>query len=104
MENLGLDELIEVREHADKLIAEKLVTEKRVLRQKLARIAQFETERTPSRGVAAVKSRRSRSKVVPKYRDPASGATWSGRGKIPKWMMPLIEAGAQREDFRIHNG
>jgi len=25
-------------------------------------------------------------KVVPKYRDPASGATWSGRGKTPKWI------------------
>ena len=25
-------------------------------------------------------------KVVPKYRDPLSGATWSGRGKTPKWI------------------
>ena len=26
------------------------------------------------------------NKVSPKYRDPASGATWSGRGKTPKWI------------------
>jgi len=26
------------------------------------------------------------NKVVPKYRDPQSGATWSGRGKTPKWI------------------
>ena len=25
-------------------------------------------------------------KVVPKYRDPLSGATWSGRGKTPRWI------------------
>lgn len=23
--------------------------------------------------------------VAPKYRDPASGTTWSGRGKPPRW-------------------
>jgi DNA-binding protein H-NS len=25
-------------------------------------------------------------KLAPKYRDPLSGATWSGRGKTPKWI------------------
>lgn len=27
-----------------------------------------------------------RAPVAPKYRDPKSGATWSGRGKPPKWI------------------
>jgi DNA-binding protein H-NS len=26
------------------------------------------------------------TKVAAKYRDPASGATWTGRGKAPKWI------------------
>jgi DNA-binding protein H-NS len=25
-------------------------------------------------------------KVAPKYRDPATGKTWTGRGKAPKWI------------------
>jgi DNA-binding protein H-NS len=25
-------------------------------------------------------------KVAPKYRDPETGATWTGRGKRPKWI------------------
>jgi DNA-binding protein H-NS len=25
-------------------------------------------------------------KVAPKYCDPATGATWTGRGKAPKWI------------------
>ena len=25
-------------------------------------------------------------KVTPKYRDPATGQTWTGRGKAPKWI------------------
>jgi len=26
------------------------------------------------------------NKVAPKYRDPVSGNTWTGRGKAPKWI------------------
>lgn len=36
------------------------------------------------------------TKVAPKYRDPATGATWTGRGKPPKWI-----ADQDREKFAI---
>jgi len=36
------------------------------------------------------------NKVSPKYRDPASGATWSGRGKTPRWIN-----GADRSQYAI---
>jgi len=26
------------------------------------------------------------AKVPPKYRDPATGTTWTGRGKAPRWI------------------
>ncbi|MBS0294015.1 MAG: H-NS histone family protein [Proteobacteria bacterium] len=35
-------------------------------------------------------------KVAPKYRDPATGQTWTGRGKPPKWIQNL-----DREKFAI---
>ena len=38
-----------------------------------------------------------RYKAVPKYKDPASGATWSGRGRAPNWM-----AGKNKEDLLIN--
>lgn len=28
----------------------------------------------------------SSGKVAPKYRNPATGETWTGRGKAPKWI------------------
>lgn len=31
-----------------------------------------------------------------KYRDPATGATWSGRGRAPRWIV-----GKNREDFAV---
>ena len=35
-------------------------------------------------------------KVAPKYRDPETGKTWTGRGVAPKWI-----AGKDREAFLI---
>ena len=35
-------------------------------------------------------------KVAPKYLDPVSGKTWTGRGVAPSWI-----AGKDREAFRI---
>ncbi len=46
----------------------------------------------PSRG----RSSGNRAKVAAKYRDPASGATWTGRGKAPKWIV-----GQDREKYAI---
>ena len=37
-----------------------------------------------------------RKPVAPKYRDTTNGATWSGRGKPPKWM-----AGRDKSQFLI---
>lgn len=37
-----------------------------------------------------------RGTVAPKYRDPQSGATWSGRGKAPSWI-----AGKDRRSFLV---
>lgn len=51
------------------------------------------TKRAP-----AAKSRKktARPPVKPKYRDPETGQTWSGRGREPKWLQ-----GKNREDFAI---
>lgn len=46
-------------------------------------------------------SERKRPAVKPKYRDPATGKTWTGRGVMPKWMRVAIDAGHSRDDFLI---
>lgn len=42
------------------------------------------------------KGSKSGNKVAPKYRDPVSGATWTGRGRSPTWL-----AGRDKNDFLI---
>jgi DNA-binding protein H-NS len=34
----------------------------------------------------AKRGRKASGSVAAKYKDPISGATWSGRGKAPKWI------------------
>lgn len=41
------------------------------------------------------------SKVAAKYRNQATGETWSGRGLQPKWLKAAITGGAKLEDFAI---
>ncbi len=40
-------------------------------------------------------------KVAAKYRDPVSGATWTGRGLKPKWLSAALVAGKSLGDFVI---
>lgn len=40
-------------------------------------------------------------KNAPRYRDPATGALWGGRGPVPKWMQAYIAAGQSKDDFLI---
>lgn len=42
-----------------------------------------------------------RSVVAPKYRDAATGATWTGRGKQPRWLAAAIKGGKKLSDFAI---
>jgi DNA-binding protein H-NS len=41
------------------------------------------------------------AKVAPKYRDKATGQTWSGRGLQPNWLKAALAAGRKIEDFRV---
>lgn len=45
---------------------------------------------------ARARSGNAGTKVAPKYRDPATGQTWTGRGKAPKWIQ-----NEDREKFAI---
>lgn len=40
-------------------------------------------------------------KVAPKYRDPQTGSTWSGRGLKPRWLSAALAAGRSLDEFRL---
>jgi DNA-binding protein H-NS len=44
---------------------------------------------------------KSRKAVAAKYRDPATGATWSGRGRLPHWLTDELAKGKKKEEFLV---
>lgn len=53
-----------------------------------------------SRGLAKA-ARGGGAKVAAKYRDAATGQTWSGRGLRPNWLKAAIAGGRKLEDFAV---
>ncbi len=51
-----------------------------------ALVAEFDLTPQDVFPAGRARSASSGTKVAPKYRDPATGQTWTGRGKAPKWI------------------
>jgi DNA-binding protein H-NS len=57
---------------------------------------------TKKKGARRATKRASKGKkVAPKYRDPATGQAWSGRGKEPKWLAAYLKKGRKKESYLI---
>jgi DNA-binding protein H-NS len=41
------------------------------------------------------------SKVAAKYRNKATGETWSGRGLQPRWLKAALASGKKLADFSV---
>lgn len=89
-------ELIAQRDQLDKQIKEAVLREKAdgIAKAKLI-IEQYNLAASDLFSRKAG-SRSSSGKVAPKYRNPANGDTWTGRGKAPKWI-----EGRDRANFLI---
>lgn len=48
------------------------------------------------------KAKKSRGRVAPKYKNPASGSeTWTGRGRQPHWVADALASGKTLDDLLI---
>lgn len=84
-------ELLAQRENLEKAIAQARQNEiAQAVAKVRAMVAEFgltAEDIFPARGAKSSKAAgKSTGKVAPKYRDPATGQTWTGRGKAPKWI------------------
>jgi len=88
-----------------------LLAQREALQQELEQARQQEADRTLREIVAKMREykitlqelmgTKAHARIVPpvanaKYVDPATGATWSGRGRVPHWI-----ADKNRDDFLI---
>jgi DNA-binding protein H-NS len=90
-------ELLAQREKLEKQIEEAKAREyAEVLNEIKQKMADYGITLAELGGRKQGKAGRPRAGVAPKYRDPESGSTWSGRGKPPRWI-----AGQNRDEFLI---
>ena len=52
-------------------------------------------------GRSHAKRTTSATKAPAKYADPVSGATWTGRGRKPAWVVQALNSGKTLDDLRI---
>lgn len=87
--SLSYKELLEKREALEREIAQarqnEISSAVAKVRELVAEYGLTVQDVFPGRG-AKTSVTKSVSKVAAKYRDPATGQTWTGRGKAPKWI------------------
>jgi DNA-binding protein H-NS len=54
---------------------------------------------TEAREMAKTPSKKATKRTI--YRDPKTGATWNGNGRRPSWIVALMDAGRDKEEFRV---
>jgi DNA-binding protein H-NS len=101
MEKMSVAELSKMQADIERIRAGKQNTERAAVRDKIMSIAKesgfdiYELFGRKGNGKGT------RGKVAVKYRDNA-GNTWTGRGRMPRWMVAATKGGkAKKEDFLI---
>lgn len=96
----SLKDLLQQREALEKAIAEarqnEIASAVTKVRELVAEYGLTAQDIFPGRAGKSAGAKSSGSKVAAKYRDPATGQTWTGRGKAPKWI-----EGKDRSQFVI---
>jgi DNA-binding protein H-NS len=101
LEKMSAADLNKMEAQIARLKTEKQSAERAEVRQKaidMVKAAGFDIHELFGKG-----SGRARGKVAIKYRDPKNPEnTWTGRGRIPRWMAAATKGGkARKEDFLI---
>ncbi|GLR89965.1 H-NS histone family protein [Bradyrhizobium iriomotense] len=93
LKSMSVDELWNLHAMVSAALTQRIAAEKVSLEERLRTIGALEK---PAR------ERRPYPPVRPKYRNPKNPAqTWSGRGKLPRWLDPQLRAGRKLDDFLI---
>ena len=119
IDSLTIDQMLDLKEALEAKLVEIAKSEAAPMAQRLERLKAYLPEVIPAPVEARKKSVRksekvskvSRSnpkskpgktgKVAAKYRDPATGRSWSGRGRPPVWLREYEEAGHKRAEFVV---
>jgi DNA-binding protein H-NS len=107
LEAMSFDDLWSLHEQISQILSARITSEKLELERRLAvlnrgrDVIDGRDKEAAHSYHANGKARRKYPRVFPKYRNPQTSETWSGRGKQPRWLVAAIKAGRRIEDFEI---
>jgi DNA-binding protein H-NS len=105
LEAMSVDDLWSLHEQISRILSARITSEKHELEKRLAVLNRgrdvIEGGGASQSYNANGKARRKYPAVFPKYRNPQTSETWSGRGKQPRWLAAAIKTGRKIEDFKI---
>jgi DNA-binding protein H-NS len=97
-----LSELLAQKAELERLIADTQRVERaEAIAQIRQLMSQFGLNMADITGKAQTAARAPTAKVAPKFRDAATGQTWSGRGLQPNWLKAALANGKSLADFAI---
>jgi DNA-binding protein H-NS len=96
---LSIEQLLQARVNLAKAVAAK-TKEVRDTLEGLNEYVETRRFRAASNGAKHPPSTR-RMKAKIKYRNPATGDKWSGRGMTPRWLVAMEKAGKKRDSFLV---
>jgi DNA-binding protein H-NS len=98
LDEMSVEDLQKQQELLDRRIREKQAAEKKAVIDQIVNVVN--TYDIPVdelvEALGGLKIKRKGIKAIQKYQDPATGKTWSGRGKEPSWIK-----GQDRDKFTI---
>jgi DNA-binding protein H-NS len=95
--SMSVDELWSLRAKTGQMLTARIKVEKRQLEERLTELG-----RRFSRTADKARQRRPYPKVLPKYQNPDRPfEKWSGRGRQPRWVSQMLQAGRSIDDLRI---
>lgn len=107
LQAMSIDDLWSLHEEISRILSDRIKAEKQELEKRLAVLGggMAVLAETSAEGFSRTgKPRRKYPRVLPKYRNPRTSETWSGRGKRPRWLVAAIKSGRRIEEFRIGEG
>ncbi len=99
--SMSVNELWSLHEEISAMLSSRILEEKRELEKRLAILNRVAETIRDTAAALPGRSRRAYPVVVPRYRNPETSETWSGRGKLPRWLAAAMKAGRAMDEFLI---
>ena len=105
IQGMPLEELLNLKTEVEKLIKQRQKEQQKELFQQMEELAKSGGFSSATELIESQRQRSPRSdkgvKLPPKYQSPDGKKTWSGKGRVPGWVLEHEADGGDREELEI---